>query len=147
MDRNPANSHVDALIYSLNIDERKWVQQITCSVLRNQYLLFMRIDLSHNTIRLYNAHTGHFLKEHDCSPETIVRCVRRRCADSDVEEIVKKVSFPEVKRQLQNSDEYVVYGNLKLNGRQMRVKCVYSWMDREQRTVCLALSDITDASL
>jgi len=147
LDRNPANGHVEALIYSLDIDERKWIQQIAGAVLCSQYRLFVRIDLSHNTARLYNAHTGRFLKEHGCPPETIERYICQHCSDADREEFLKKVSLSEVERQLQNSNEYVVYSNLKLNGRQMRAKCVFFWMDREQRTVCFALADITDAAV
>ena len=139
--------HVEALIYSLDIDERKWIQQIAGAVLCSQYRLFVRIDLSHNTARLYNAHTGRFLKEHGCPPETIERYICQHCSDADREEFLKKVSLSEVERQLQNSNEYVVYSNLKLNGRQMRAKCVFFWMDREQRTVCFALADITDAAV
>lgn len=144
LDRNPATGRVEALIYAFSIDKRKWVQQMASSILRSQYLLSARIDLARNTVRLYDAQNGGFLEEHDCSPEDLERYVRQLYAGADPGEFLRKISFQEVERLLEDGGEYVVYGDLVLGGRQVRAKGVYSWMDRRQRTACFVLSDITD---
>lgn len=146
LDRNPSNGHVEVLIYSIDIDEQKWIRQIAGTVLSSQYRLILRIDLSRSTVRLFHARTGHFFPEHAYTPEIIERYVHQHCMESNMGEFLKSVSLSEVERRLENCEEYVVYGDLGMDGRRIRAKCVYFWMDREQRTICFALADVSDAS-
>lgn len=146
MARHPVTGDVEALIYSFDIDEKKYMEQIVSTVIQNDYLLLLRIDLRNDRIRVFSS--GQKVTQTIfCDAEAeIERQIRKKYAGDDPEEFIRKNRFSEIRRQLSKSSEYTLYATCcDSRGRLRRMESVYTWIDRVQQLVCYTLSDITDA--
>ncbi|MCI2056524.1 MAG: response regulator [Oscillibacter sp.] len=148
MARNPVTGDIEALIYSFGIDEQKNMEQIVSSIIKNDYMALLQINLHDNTLRAFSTPASSFIQRGEQpNAETLLEEKLRYGYDGDdVEEFIRCNRFSEIRRHLEEDGEYILYASYRgQSGRIHRTKSVYVWLDQIEQRVCYTLSDITDA--
>ncbi|BAL00688.1 hypothetical protein OBV_34890 [Oscillibacter valericigenes Sjm18-20] len=144
--RNPATGDVEANVYSFDIDDQKSMEQIIDTVIRREYLMILRINLTSDTARVFSSQAGqNFIHEITQAEASVLGIVRDSYAGDDLNDTLNRLRFTEIRNQLEKNAEYVVYADCRnSSGDVRRLRYAFVWLDRESSMVCCTMTDATD---
>jgi FOG: PAS/PAC domain len=145
--RSPTTGDVETLIYSFNIDEEHYTEELLSTVAKNHHEQLLRINLAENQLQKFDPDRHQFGEQVISDAAAYLETfIRTHYAGDDLENFLRANSFEEVRRQLEKSDSYIQYATFRNeDGRLRRLELVNSWIDRDQQLVCSTLTDITGA--
>lgn len=144
--RNPVTGDVEANIYSFDIDDQKFMEQIMNTVIRREYLMILRIDLTADTARVFSSQDGqNSIHEIGRAEASILDAVRDSYAGDELEDTLDRLRFKKIRIQLEKNAEYVVYADCRnSSGNVRRLRYSFVWLDRHGSLVCCTVTDATD---
>lgn len=144
--RNPLTDDVEASVYSFDIDAQKSMEQVMDTVIRKEYLMILRIDLTADTARVFSSQSGQdFVHEIPHAEQAFLGSIRDSYAGGDLERVMRQLCFGEVRRQLERSGEYIIFTDCRdSSGAIRRLRNAFVWLDRESDTICCTMTDMTD---
>lgn len=144
--RNPLTDDVEASIYSIDIDAQKSMEQVMNTVIRKEYLMILRIDLTADTARVFSSQSGEdFVHEITHAEQAFLGSIRESYAGGDLEQVIRQLSFGEVRRQLERSGEYIIFTDCRDGSGAIRcLRNAFVWLDRESDTICCTMTDMTE---
>lgn len=144
--RNPVSGDVEASIYSFDIDDQKFMEQIMDTIIRREYLMILRIDLTADTARVFSSCDGqNFIHEITQAETSVLGAVRDAYEGDDLKDTLDRLRFREIRIQLEKNTEYVVYADCRnSSGKVRRLRYSFVWLDRDSSLVCCTMTDATD---
>ncbi len=151
MAKNPANGDIEGILYTVDINREKVLEELLESVAANDYDSILLLDASteealdiHGGRRL--ADFGQTFPETFCYDEALHEYLEKRCADTDVGEIEQKLKIGAVARELMGKRIYHVYYNIYDNvGRRLHKKASFYRIELSGRLICNTIQDVTEA--
>lgn len=148
MAKNPLSDDIEAVIYSIDINDKKLAEQIINTVTLAKYDQIILIDAKKNTAQRY---VGGLSEEpstvytHDSEKRT-EEYLRQYYAGTDLEDFIAKTKLSYVTEQLEQHGSYVLNYNMKDNsqGSLRRKRCEYQYLDRREQLICFTRMDITE---
>jgi signal transduction histidine kinase/ActR/RegA family two-component response regulator len=145
--RNPITGDSEVLLYSLNIDEKKNIEQIVSAAVGSGYIHLFQLDLVEKKVRRFDERRQVLKPPYEVDAEKeIERGLCSHYLGDDLESFIQNNSLAAIGRNLASCERYVQYGTFQMSdGKPQRIKISYFWQDRVQKLVCVTTNDVTAA--
>lgn len=70
--------------------------------------------------------------------------LRKHCVDNDIERVIKETSLPYVKKRLEEVPIHNVTYTIKINGKIIHKRVIYTYLNSDKHAILCAMQDITD---
>lgn len=148
MAKNPLSGEIEAVIYSIDINQKKLAEQIINTVTLANYDQIILIDAKKNTARRYigGLSTEPSTIYTNDSKKRTEEYLRQYYGGSDIEDFIAKTRLSYVTEQLKLHGLYVLNYLMKDNdkGSLRRKRGEYRYLDRGEGLICFTRMDITE---
>jgi len=151
MARNPSNGDVEAILYTVDIDKEKIMEQMLASIAENEYDSLFLLDAV--TGEGVDVHGGRITTDSDTDDsvrfdyaKVLHRMIKKKSADLEPQTVEEKLSLPQITKELMEHRQYDVYFMVYDNtGRRLHKKSSFYRIEASRRLICNTVQDVTAA--
>ncbi|MEG1557625.1 MAG: response regulator [Oscillospiraceae bacterium] len=145
---NPKSGDVEAYIYAIDIDQKKTARALVDTVVNMDYDYLALLDAASDDYVIFAKteantaippfHTSNYEKE-------VAQYAQKYLAQEDIEKNIRDMSYKNLFEQLEKQNVFTTYCSVReANGSYSRKKLKFSYLDKQQKRIIIARSDITD---
>lgn len=123
----------------------KWIRAIA----GNDYDILMCLFAKERKGMVYSSKTNKLeLKTYSFDEITEIgrNKIRKLYVGNNVETFIENNKYIKIKKELENNKEYVLIFSIKEEGKILRKKCKYYYIDKEKEIFCFQVMDVTNLS-
>lgn len=144
MIKNPVTGDIEAILYSLNINNRKISEAIIYETLKKDYDNIAIVYANTQNYILYNIERNEFARHKANFSTNLMLDVLDNLVE-DKEMLMKQIEWSNIKREIEENGDYFVYfTKLMPDGRRARKKLHFAYVDKAENTIFVSKRDITD---
>lgn len=150
LSRNPVTGHVEAIIYTTDINRKKNMELLLHSVAVNEYDTVLLVDAASG--KMQDVYAGRkIVAENDLADkatfdENMETYIRRKCIDVNPDQVIESLRLDNVVRELMTRRAYRVFFMIRSSkGRTLRKEASFYRIDSVGRWICFAMQDVTEA--
>ncbi|MEG1746999.1 MAG: response regulator [Oscillospiraceae bacterium] len=144
---NPKTSDVEAYIYATDVDQQKTSRELVDAVVNLDYDYLALLDCNSDAYVIFAKSEGKtplppfYASSYE---QEVVDYARKYLVEEDVERNIWEMSYENVLAQLEHQAVYTAYTQVReMDGNISRKKLQFSYLDKPNRRIILARSDVT----
>ena len=147
MMENPYTHDIEALVYSMDIDQQHTLMQIVDRVVGMDYELLGIISLDTEMVQFYKQ--SPIEREHEVArfihyPTIYVKFLKELISPEELPQMVEANSLDVIKRELEKQELYSTSAKMTVDGRTAIKKWTYSYLDGQRTNIVYTRTDVTD---
>ena len=145
--KSPISDDVIAFSYTYDVHEQMIMKQMIDSIIASDYDFMLYIDAKNNTSKMYSVgehYNQKLLGKVAKAEESTEKYLRRYYVGEDLEGFIKKIKLETIIEKLNQTGSYTLYYPvIGKDGVVYHKKGVYSYLEKESRTICFTSNDVT----
>ena len=145
---NPYNGDIEAIAILRDINEEIRAEHVVNKLIETNYDSICTIDAKTGTPTPFSSSDMQDVMEEQKRAGNNVlgveQFLRKYCIDADLERVVLETSLPYVREQLETVPVHTTIYSLEQNGRTMRKRVSYTYLDSDKNTLLCSSQDLTE---
>ena len=147
MMENPYTHDIEALVYSIDINQQHMLMQIVDRMVGMDYELLGVISLDNEKLQFYKQSPLEIQTQTPLLlhyPTGCAQFFKRIIASEEYTQVIHQNSIPVIKSELNKHELYTTSAKVNVNGKIVVKKWTYVYLDERRRNIVYTRTDVTD---